>query len=592
MNSHQRQAHQLTMMRLINAIIRESLVPNNWQIEVKNDTCTIKDSQKKLQLILGIQHHGAFQRFQFRSPIQLLYHTKKEKKMNTLDELINFLRHDMQLEIPINLEQELYNSVENLAFAYDAWEQRRKRYVGTLKPKINLTEIDTVLNLVEEIDLYLFSEQVAFEGNPLHPCAKTRIGVSDEERQLYSPELNREVMLKMILIPKQHVHVTSFLSTELNNFFEKHAPGLLKLANQVLQSKQKKLSNYQLIPVHPWQYDHMIKEKSLSNELEWFLVPAVIPANPLLSFRTMDTSGKFHLKLPVRIQITNAIRSLSPQTTVNGPILTQQINQLLAKKPQYAKHLMLLPELAGAYYQPNQSHTNDWSSQLSFTIRTHPNHLIHNHEQCLVGASLTANNPFTDRPLIIDLIEQWCGNKIEQSYAIQYVEDYAKKCLPPFLYLLQKFGTALEGHMQNSIIVVENGEIKRIMIRDMGGVRINQTRFTKDIQLPLYESDIFVQGMDSVYNKFLHSVIQNHFGDLIFTIAQYLRISENSFWKVVSHTLRSSIDMNIPEAEKDLQSLLRSKIKTKALLTMRQKEQHPQKYLYTEQINPLVGDYT
>ena len=77
--------------------------------------------------------------------------------------------------------------------------------------------------------------------------------------------------------------------------------------------------------VHPWQYEHTIGEKYKQWIADKILIPTpfTLESKATLSFRTMDLIHKpYHVKLPVNVQATSAVRTVSTVTTVDGPKLS------------------------------------------------------------------------------------------------------------------------------------------------------------------------------------------------------------------------------------------------------------------------------
>lgn len=599
-------ANQSIMFRLLNALIRENFFSETCHVQTitapfadqipklfseENELLSISHRANLTTLYVPIKHAGAFQRFRLSAPVYL----KKRSGgfvISKLVELLSALKSHFSLEFPTSLVEELKNSTENLTFAYIQWERYKKKMQKSAKkvPQ-NFLHWLSIQHEIDDYDEYLWSETMSIEGNPFHPCAKMRMGLSKEDRKRFAPEAIQDIPLITLLVPKERIHQTTTLDEELNAFFFRLDPRLYEMTAQILEKSQQPLDKYQLFFVHPWQYQWMMNHFPEEEKVHWIQVPYSIPAKALLSFRTMDVSRLgIHLKLPVQMQITNAVRTLSPQATINGPQLSYQLNQFLGEHQEFAERMKILPERAGVYYQSQMDPKSFWAANFAFTIREHPRKFVRPNEMAFVGAALTSLTPISKQPLVIDLIEQFTNtNRVKSKQAIQFIKHYADRCLPPFLYLLQKYGVALEGHMQNVIVVTSKGRIQRFLVRDMGGIRVHQERFHRHMDTSqLCKGAVLVGEMESVYRKFLHSVIQNHFGDLIFTIAEFLRMDETPLWSEVSRVLDRSLDSFVEYAESDRNALFQPVIQTKALLLMRKQKRAGDQYIYINVENPLV----
>jgi len=90
--------------------------------------------------------------------------------------------------------------------------------------------------------------------------------------------------------------------------------------------------------------------------------------------------------------------------------------------------------------------------------------------------------------------------------------------------------------------------------------------------------------MTEVYNKFIHSVLQNHFGDLLFTLARAVDdIQEKELWRIVAALVE---DFMVGVTEEQRAAIFAPFIETKALFSMRIYNQ-AKSYLYTNFANPL-----
>lgn len=601
------QAHASVMLRLMGALVRERLLPADCEmvrlqapfpeeitLRFPNQTqlLGIKRSTSGAQFYIPFRHSGAFRRLKLLAPIWYQA-DQKWLRLDWFDQLIAHLRQDFGVDLPEPLEWELKNGLDFLVYGY----QQRAKQKEILFKRLTKTSIKTKryveaiqqLKEKEAFDEYLFSEALSIEGNPLHPCAKTRLGLSLTERQ-YLPESCSPVPIHILLIPKKDVHLTSVLSEDANSFLFRLEPTLKEAAQQACKEKGVTLEEFQLFFVHPWQYQHVIKSEYRRAFNDWIVLPQSLDARALLSFRTMDVKKLgIHLKLPVQIQMTNAVRTLSPQATVNGPILSRICQQVLDGQKELERFIVL-PELIGAYYQAEWGDDHSYYARnLSYLIREHPRKYVKQGELAFVGAAL-AEKTLWGQPLIIDLMQQAVGKSdLTLEDAINYLTEYAQRILPPFLYLMQHYGIALEGHMQNVVVVVKQGQIERLLVRDMGGLRIHRQRFQQKFgDLDLWDGPIFADEMSEVHKKFLHSVLQNHMGELIFVVADALKIPERPLWEGIAEVIRESLDPTSPEGREDRVALFQPVIQTKALLSMRQEDRSANDYIYMDLPNPLT----
>ncbi|MDQ7906161.1 IucA/IucC family protein [Phytohabitans sp. ZYX-F-186] len=161
---------------------------------------------------------------------------------------------------------EVDNSVANLALARTA-PQPEPTLTGTL-PRL---------------------EQSVVDGHPLHPCCRTRLGMSTLEVLRYAPEHRPVVRLHVVRVPPAR-------------WWGDGPPLLL---------------------VHPWQAEHVL------DAYPWLLPVGRVPARPLMSLRTMAPVGGFdQVKTAVDVRMTSAVRTVSPAAVRNGPAVTALLRAL------------------------------------------------------------------------------------------------------------------------------------------------------------------------------------------------------------------------------------------------------------------------
>lgn len=213
---------------------------------------------------------------------------------------------------------ELDNSVANLALARTSRPHRGR----------NLTA----------------AEQSIVDGHPLHPCCRTRTGMTVADVLAYAPEHHPTVDLPVIAVPDDRWTGT--------------LPPLL--------------------PMHPWQWDRV------RDTHPWLRDTGERrSARPLMSLRTLATADA-HLKTAVRIGMTSATRTVSPAAVHNGPALSRLLEPFTT--PTFG---ILAERAAGAALVDGVP-----SRDLAVVVRDAP--ALHPGERALPVAALTTGRPRVD----------------------------------------------------------------------------------------------------------------------------------------------------------------------------------------------------
>jgi siderophore synthetase component len=138
-------------------------------------------------------------------------------------------------------------------------------------------------------------EQLLVDGHPLHPCCRTRTGMTVADVLAYAPEHRPLIRLRRLRVPADRWHGTG----------------------------------QPVLYAHPWQAPRLLAR------YPWLTSAGVTrPVRPLMSLRTVaPVSGGPHIKTAVDIQMTSATRTVSPAAVHNGPRLSALLTQLTADLP-------------------------------------------------------------------------------------------------------------------------------------------------------------------------------------------------------------------------------------------------------------------
>src|SRR5699024_7203227 len=182
----------------------------------------------------------------------------------------------------------------------------------------------------------IYSESLVEEGHPTHPLTKTKLPLTKEEVKLYAPEFEKIIPLKIMLIHKQYLTGTAMgaYKQSIIKLFSHEYKDKIQL---FLAPHDIKVADYRIILVHSWQKENVIPQQ-FGHWIETqplLATPFDIEAEATLSFRTMDLLDKsFHVKLPINVQATSAVRTVSSVTTVDGPKLSYELQDMMDVYPQ------------------------------------------------------------------------------------------------------------------------------------------------------------------------------------------------------------------------------------------------------------------
>nr|WP_307872676.1 IucA/IucC family protein [Actinoplanes ovalisporus] len=333
-------------------------------------------------------------------------------------------------------------------------------------------------------------EQQVTDGHPLHPCCRTRGGMTVADVLAYAPEHSPVIRLHRLRVPRPRWYGT--------------APPILY--------------------AHPWQAARLLTRHP-------WLTPdgETDPVRPLMSLRTVaPVNGGPHIKTAVDVQMTSAVRTVSPAAVHNGPVLSKLLRRLTADQP-----IDILAEIAaGAVLVDGVPQRH-----LAHVIREAPQ--LHDGELAIPLAAIrTVDDPYG-----------WMTALAEIFFA-------------PITCVLAR-GVALEAHGQNTLVVIKDGRPQRILYRDLGGVRVSARRLRNSgIEPPALHGDLPSDDPAELRTKLAAAAFGTVAAELIATFTRTHGADPDRLWGIVARAVRATGTEDVPY-------LLKEPLPIKATTAMR-----------------------
>ncbi|WP_105993355.1 IucA/IucC family protein [Staphylococcus simulans] len=611
-------ARDLITKRLVVSIYRENMVNQAHTSQILNAEevpfALVSPTQKVMKmdwpasdqsLYAPISGFHAFDRIDMQGPFYFVSLSDSDHVQRIMhpEEVLNvILKEAPQYTGPASQQfsDDMMNSAANMALALS--------YQATALKD----DTHSMLEIIEQAsDSYLRSEQAVIEGHPLHPGAKLRKGLTPEMNIRYSSEFQHKQALKWIAVHNDLVRTQTLEHTYNDTLFNAF-DGLKTAFEQAVPNDAKEA--YSIIILHPWQYDEIL-HRDYQDEINQGLILDIDYDTTYyagLSFRTLipklpQTTP--HVKLSTNVHITGEIRTLSEQTTFNGPLVTHIVNRILAQDALFKDiQASTIPETAGIhFYNANDQgeYQTERSEQLGSLLRENVYHLTEDNTINIIPSSFVSVNPNEGTAVVNALITRFkAAQKFDafESAALSWLSDYAQALVDLVVPLMVKYGIALEAHLQNAVASFNlDGSFNHIFIRDFEGLRIDESQLNQ-LGYPTAhfheKSRILTDKSVSVFNKAFYSTIQNHLGEMILTIAQHAEDSaafENNLWNEVKRITQAKFQQMHEDKEIDNERLSRIEqvffdqtIDYKCVTTMRL-EDEAHEYTYVKVDNPLAS---
>lgn len=436
-----------------------------------------------------------------------------------------------------------------------------------------------------------FFEQWVIDGHPRHPAAKVRLGMNPADVLTTCPEWGNTVALPVVSLRKGQAADIGAAFTRL----------LLREHPQLRTAGRAELDttpDVTLLPMHPWQAEHVLprryQDELASGALR--LLSTSIPARPLISYRsfvplaTSSAPHPHHLKTALSVQLTNAVRGVSPAAATNGPALSALLTQILHREGDFGGRLRILPETAAAHFQPTGTETPpaalelSRSSALAALARHNPETELEHDELLLPVGALWARSPISGRPILAEILDELRESTAPGTPQLSDVADaaeyfsrrYAEVFLPPLLTLLTRYGVALEAHGENTLLAVTGGLPRRCLVRDFGGVRIHLKRLARRrLSVSLAPGgNIATDDVEQLRNKLYFALFVNDLGELVGCLSRLSGRPADAFWRHFHAVARATFDALSADpaqrqaARDDATALLERPWPNKAVLSM------------------------
>ena len=356
-------------------------------------------------------------------------------------------------------------------------------------------------------------EQRVLDGHPLHPCCRTRGGMTVADVLAYAPEHRPVIRLRRLAVPP-------------GRWYGDTPPVLY---------------------AHPWQAARLTARHPWLRD-----AGGTGPVRPLMSLRTVaPLDGGEHVKTAVDIQMTSAVRTVSPAAVHNGPRLSALLHDLTADLP-----LTVLRETAAG------------AVLIDGVPDRHLAHLRREAPRVTAGQTVL---PLGALPAVLPELD---------ADPYPWWHDLMHLLLPPLLTVLDR-GVALEAHGQNTLLVLDGTRPVRIVYRDLGGVRVSARRLRgHGVEAPPVEGDLPSDDPDVLRTKLAAAVLGTVATHLVTALAG-AGADPDRLWAATAAAIRGT---GTPDAAR----LLTDPLPVKATTAMRLADD-PLDDLWTTLDNPMAG---
>ncbi|MFC5652651.1 IucA/IucC family protein [Paenibacillus solisilvae] len=413
-----------------------------------------------------------------------IYEARLEDQQIKLTELgpLELMRHIIlgYADDPVTIDPDgadrLLNML-NLAVQQLVWSLENKQ------PAAGILELPQAASFLE------LERKAAFRDRPFHPVSKVKLGFTEEEYRRYTAEFSQPIKLNWMAVNRQYLvsGLDETGSQERDKPAEIEALSPMKL---LLGEEQQNLVHeemlirglstevYMPIPVHPWQMAAVLPKQLHSEFQDGICIPLNVETGTFYassSLRSLmsDHGGNVHIKIPLGIQSLGGLRYLSAIKLMNGQRAERLMRQALERDPVLKEQLYLCDEtLWWAYLPENRDLFADPPRHLSAMVRQYPAELTADEHVRFMPMSSLAVYDDGKKGHLFDEWLRITGSAVSESSVLRL---FSAALLPYFeiCFRLFKLGMMPEAHGQNVILILKNGQIEGLLLRDHDALRLH-----------------------------------------------------------------------------------------------------------------------
>lgn len=351
--------------------------------------------------------------------------------------------------------------------------------------EVTLRAWDRTFDRIPRRGMMLPGERLAATRNrPFHPTARAATGWSAAELDRYGPMRRDELALDWVAVRRDLlVHGSASDSARLD-WLLLDGLGRDRLA-EAARATGVDLAQHQPVPVHPWQFEHVLHAEFGPALAAGDVVPlarGLGSFRPTSSLRTLVMSPETdrHVKLPLGVATLGAARLLPPRYLENSERAERLMRLLLRWDPTLADRVELCDERTWCGWRARpEDEFSDRAGQLAAQVRSYPPSSTDPDALVLPMAALAAHDWSPLDPALRE-----AGFEPDDPVGCFGVLADAF-CAMALGFL--RYGVLPELHGQNVVVVLGDGAVRRFVLRDHDTLRLNPRWMgTADVPDPGY----------------------------------------------------------------------------------------------------------
>ncbi|MEV0968387.1 IucA/IucC family protein [Microtetraspora glauca] len=311
------------------------------------------------------------------------------------------------------------------------------------------------------------------EGHPCFVANNGRLGYGIREYHTYAPEVANPIRLIWLAAHRDHSTFTCSADIDYDRLIRGElGDAVLDRFAATLADLGLDLADYQLIPVHPWQWWNKLSVTFAGEVAERRLVclgtgdDEYLAQQSIRTFFNVSAPSKHYVKTALSVLNMGFMRGLSAAYMEATPAINDWLADLIANDPVFrATGLTIIRERAAIGYRHRQYEAatdrySPYRKMLAALWRESPMPSLEPGRRPATMASLL-HTDHEGRSLAAALIDQ--SGLAPEVWLRRYLDAY----LTPLLHSFYAHDLAFMPHGENVILVLDGGVVERVIFKDI-----------------------------------------------------------------------------------------------------------------------------
>lgn len=409
-----------------------------------------------------------------------------------------------------------------------------------------------------ETGLLAWERLASLRDRPFHPLARAKTGWGFDQHRRYSAESGQTFGLAWLAVRNARM----LGSPELKGMAV--ADAVLETAEkaQLLESMEARRidpNRYSLLPVHPWQRQHILKEELANHfsEQHYIVVAdalgrfaATSSVRSLVPIRetagdAFDAGCTVHLKLPLAISSLGALRILPPRYLHNGAAAQILLETIIEREPDLNGRVFCCDEKQWVgVASEGESMLSDRPGHLTCLLRRYPQVGGPECRQLPMSALTVVDG---DKVPAFECLLRQRGETASRTTLTDFFQELCER-LCGLCFICFGYGVMPEVHGQNIVLAVEQGRIAGLILRDHDTLRffppwlkqagIDAPQYIMDWSTP---NSLVCLSPQELLSYFQTLAVQVNLYAVADALAQAYGIEPEHFWRTVKEACQRQL---------------------------------------------------